>query len=780
MTLTRLRHAFARRPLVGLLALELVLTAWLLLSGRIVRGHDGLQYFTLQYWFLGQAVTGEIPRWMPFMTHGTVANWWFSVSAGFGQAALTWVAPLLEGRDFLPLFWLGMFFDHVLLLTGSWLLARRHLSTTAAFFVCVTISGSAVWFTQPWFTLHLWYAIPLILELLHRAWDQGRWRWLALAGNLLGVQTMGGLPYFIPLASFVIFLYAMSAMIAAGRVAARERLLALWRAPHMAKVAAVLVAIVPVAASFALLKLGTGEILDNSPGRGTGGAVPLSIFIGYGTRPDTGWDANWLSFILSGTRTLDFFGYHGILTLPLAAFAVCWKPDRRVLAWFAGGLVLIAFCNGTIISVLTWLAWPAMRWYRHLGLASALVGVWLAFLAGLGLDSFRATIAEGNARASRRLAIGILGLAALLPIAVIHWDRLGYTIASALVARDDWSTMKESLVLGAVLSGAIAAAGAAVVLRAGRAAAWAVPALLVLQSVDVYAVKSIEAARRTFVVSPEGREALRLTPAPWRPRRSDDDDRNERAQMFQPLLAKVTAEEVGFGVVNWSMDGFLFRDALDSKYRVDHWLLAYDDLLRACAGQDLEERGSNPAEWRPYAAYRFPTRDCPARVIAGVDADKLQVFRDATSMESTRDIARALQLSGYDGSALYLLDPEAPPATMVGSSAADARLVEVRPVVERFTANALDVTVEMPASTPGWLYYADVFHPGWTAMVNGNAARVYRANLAYKAVRLEPGVNRVVFRFPAPWVRAIQAFAGLQAVAWIGLVTAFAWRSSTR
>lgn len=775
--LGRFRDALVRRPFLLLLSPEILLTAWLVLSGRIVRGHDGLQYFTLQYWFLGQAAAGEVPRWMPFMTHGTVANWWFSVSAGFGQTALTLIAPLLEGRDFLPLFWLGMLFDHAVLLTGSWLLARRHLSPSAALFTCATIAGGAVWFTQPWFTLHLWYALPLIVELLHRAWDSGRWRWLALAGNLLFVQTFGGLPYFIPLATFVIFLYASLAMFAAGWVRVRARLLVLWRAPHVAKAAAVLVAVVPLIASFALLKLGTGEILDNSPGRGDGGSVPLSVFVTYGGRPDAGWDANWLSLILSGTRTVDFFGYHGILTLPFAAFAVCWKPNRRVLAWSVGGLVLLGFCNGTVVSAIAWLAWPAMKWYRHLGLASALVGVWLAFLAGLGLDAFRSAVAEGHRSATRRLAIGVLGVAALLPLAVIHWDRLAYTIASALVARDDWSALPDSLFAGAVFSGAVAALGALAILRAGRgAAAPAVAALLALQVADVYVVKTVEAVRRTWVVPPEGREALRLVGAPWRPRRSTGVERGERDQIFQPLLEKVTLEEVGFGVVNWSIDSFLFRDMLDSEYRVDHWLRPYDDLLRACAGQDLEERGLNPSEWRPYAAYKFPTKACPARVLTGVDADKLQVFRTAVPVRSEREIARALQRPGFDGSALYVLERDAPPLVL-GSALDAARLAGVEPVVERFDANELAVTVTLPA-TPGWLYYADTFHPGWKARVNGAPARVYNANLAYKAVRLEPGENRVIFRFDAPWVDAIYRLSGLHGALWFVLVGAFAWRTA--
>jgi hypothetical protein len=154
----------------------------------------------------------------------------------------------------------------------------------------------------------------------------------------------------------------------------------------------------------------------------------------------------------------------------------------------------------------------------------------------------------------------------------------------------------------------------------------------------------------------EARDALVLEAAPWREHRAAGYEQNERARRFDDLLRKITAEEAGYGVVNWSIDSFLFQDALDSEYRVDHWLLPFDDLVRTCAGQDLADRGANPKEWRPYAAYRFPTTGCPARRLTGVDTPKLRVFSGAIPVASPEAVAARLQQPGFAGDSLFVLE----------------------------------------------------------------------------------------------------------------------------
>ena len=59
-----------------------------------------------------------------------------------------------------------------------------------------------------------------------------------------------------------------------------------------------------------------------------------------------------------------------------------------------------------------------------------------------------------------------------------------------------------------------------------------------------------------------------------------------------------------------------------------------------------------------------------------------------------------------------------------------------------------EVIAEIEDGQGAWLVYADSFHPGWKATINGQAVPIYEANVAFKAVHLKQGKNivRLVFR----------------------------------
>jgi len=79
-----------------------------------------------------------------------------------------------------------------------------------------------------------------------------------------------------------------------------------------------------------------------------------------------------------------------------------------------------------------------------------------------------------------------------------------------------------------------------------------------------------------------------------------------------------------------------------------------------------------------------------------------------------------------------------------------------------FNPNQLKVELHLAINQPRqWLLYSDVWHPFWKAWVNGKPAKIYRANLAYKAVQLETGNNTVEFKISAPNITV--AYFGLAA-----------------
>ena len=94
---------------------------------------------------------------------------------------------------------------------------------------------------------------------------------------------------------------------------------------------------------------------------------------------------------------------------------------------------------------------------------------------------------------------------------------------------------------------------------------------------------------------------------------------------------------------------------------------------------------------------------------------------------------------------LVLTDGEVAPDVLTAGDAATAGVVDVT----YFSANR--VVVKVRTDGPGWLYYADAFHPAWKATVDSAPARVFPANLGFKAVAVEGGESEVVFYFDDGW-----------------------------
>ncbi|MBF0457828.1 MAG: hypothetical protein HQK99_08040 [Nitrospirae bacterium] len=63
-----------------------------------------------------------------------------------------------------------------------------------------------------------------------------------------------------------------------------------------------------------------------------------------------------------------------------------------------------------------------------------------------------------------------------------------------------------------------------------------------------------------------------------------------------------------------------------------------------------------------------------------------------------------------------------------------------------FTANTI-ILEAFTDNEKAWLIYADSYNPNWTAKVNGQYRSIAISNLAFKAVKLDKGNNKVIFNF---------------------------------
>jgi len=76
--------------------------------------------------------------------------------------------------------------------------------------------------------------------------------------------------------------------------------------------------------------------------------------------------------------------------------------------------------------------------------------------------------------------------------------------------------------------------------------------------------------------------------------------------------------------------------------------------------------------------------------------------------------------------------------------------------LESSSYGRLELTVR--CDQPSLLYLAETYHPYWQAQVDGEAAKIYRANLAMRALFLEAGKHRVVMNYhssPFVWGRRL-------------------------
>ena len=124
------------------------------------------------------------------------------------------------------------------------------------------------------------------------------------------------------------------------------------------------------------------------------------------------------------------------------------------------------------------------------------------------------------------------------------------------------------------------------------------------------------------------------------------------------------------------------------------------------------------------------------------------VVPEAVAMPAANELA-ALTANDFRRTVLLTTPDPLPPAS---SRVPTARVVEYRPN---------RVVVELDGDGTGFLVLSDVWFPGWACRVDGVEVPVYRANHAFRAVRLPWGAKRAVFTFEPPsyrvgwWVSAV-------------------------
>jgi len=705
-------------PLVILAAIAINLPS---LSPAILPAHDGLYAFQVFHFFYTTLFShGEFPLWVPYGFVGVQADYYVNNFLGPAQVGLGLIGLLFRVENVLLLFKLSMVVLNLFYVAGLWLLAGELFTRrTTRLIATLSLGLSAFWLIQVFFNLTFLAMVPLTLSLLFRFFRTGRGPFFYLAVLTAAVGMWGNIEYF-----GVIYFY-LYILVFAGLAWGRWGTLKALVRPSWANGAAALAAVLASAAYLYAIY----HQFDGIHFYPVGGRDPVTFrstledFLTYNGTPRI--FAIAAEFLLGKSLMSDLVLYCG--AVPVFFFlATLFLPTRR-----ASRTLLVAFLFFAAIALgglfaMAAFHFPLFSYYRHLGYLWAIERILLVLLAGFSIDALfdHAKADSAAPGAGVRAFLGRLPVWPILLLLVLILSQKDLMSPSYFQFATD-----ADLVLGTLAwrFALLAAIVIALVILAKKAR-WVLPqalALLLLLFVlgDLGLFRWARVAIFPRLSHPIAFQPLNR-PAPWtyRPMRSEN-----------PLEPKDNlAAEFFFasGGVRYAFHHSFDRtEAGYPRGRVDFISKPLARLLEARGVTNLQE-------------YDQITRD-------PILAKSLAIEYPKWAASGTPRIVRREPeafglLRGKDDfvslPVILATDLAASEASRPGAYRGPQILS-----VNAFTPNR--IRLQLAVDSPGWLVYSDAWHPDWKARVDGAPRAVRAANLAFKAVHLQPGDRELVLSF---------------------------------
>ena len=771
------RTAAARRPTltagVGYLLIVVALFRELVFEGRVLFERDiHLFWYTQVESFVRIVTTPAWPLWDPYTSFGQPLLADPSAQIFYPP---TWLNLLMRPWVYCTLFVLShLVFSGV----GAFRLARRlaiaHLGAFTAGALWIT-SGPLLSLVNnvPHFTGATW--LPWVLLAAQRTADRASWTRAVTWGVVLAGQILAGSADMCALGLF-------GSAILLTRNASPHAMREICR-----RIGAGLVAVCVAAGLSAALLLPLLDVVSRSARR----ALPEAVRTAWSLHParllelafPIPWhylaaNPNWSAPVFEGRDPFLHSVYLGLPTLALLLSATTTRQRgllRTLIAIVAFGLLLAL---GRYLPLYAWLTIviPPLKVLRYPQKVLALVSLAVAILAGLGVEAWQTRAVDAR-RWTRCVVLPLV----LFALAV--WAAFWMLTARAeivgpfllgLPLSPSESITAMALVAHRLLPACVLLSLAAglTLLRAWRRLALLTAALLACISVaELYRVHrdlnptttpDLFRHRPAVLTRLPRQDGSRIYVHDYLRVKGDTQRYLGRAQPYVPTRAPR----------GWSLlesTTLAMRDALvppvagawgyESAYEVDFRGL-YGEALALLTNMLRE------AEEVPAAHLRLlqigAVRDVvtlhtkgyehllPAGAVESlVLAEPIRIFRVpqplprvyAVSGVRVLDGERAIQLLAaptFDPRRELILYASLPRRSPDPQFIASCKIIDLRP--DR-------VRVEAVLSHPGYVVLVDTFDPGWKATVDGHAARVLRANVAFRAVPVTAGRHELVFLY---------------------------------
>ncbi|MBP9854925.1 MAG: hypothetical protein KBD53_08670 [Candidatus Omnitrophica bacterium] len=719
---------------------------------------------------------------MPFITHGVYAASYYYFINGidiFFQFLFT-TGTLIKNYNALALFYTGILVNTCILYIGFWLLGKRYFTSIYThLFTSIALLGSSIWFSQIYFNQLSFYCLPLILYFGHRFLETGKWRFLLAAFNLWVIQSFSSMVFSMAVTSFVIAIYFFFDMVM--NFGQYRRNIQNLKFNHFS----FLYTVIGIILSAFLLTI---IFISKDPNtlifpqlRNPDGSVLLKTFLNYGGAIYPG---KWIDLFTAQSNFRDANLYIGFFPVLFAAYAFFTQHSRRRLGLYLTIIVLGLFTAATHISLFTYYVWPLMKFYRHIGLVSPIISIFLCLLAGIGFEAF---FFDKSLSAKRKKLIGFIFCIFFLLLGLSHvWlsqNPEGIKILRYLTSHSKLTPLymgergERFLISGFIALLIFFFWLIFSVWNRRISFLFFMASFFVLHTTDLYSYKIFEAKIRLNRFTENEFNALVFKEAPFvqfRKHKLGQFPQNERERIFENFFS---SESLTARYCN--VNDFLGADEVGCSNPVFFWPKTLNRYYNAYSGKNIEESQSIPVAYVK-RKLTFPFHHPGALKFSGVTENKIQFFSKAYLVDDN-DVASKISNSLYEGNVLFVSPKNGVEGNTVqkwssSDNLKDNQRLNIAYSVDDFSANHLRLTVDTKNQDHAWLFYSDTWHPKWRAWINNNPVPVYKANLAYKAIPLNKGVNQIHFMFYSTWWVFLHNLLGLNALFWIGMIIYFLWK----
>lgn len=716
--------------LIGIVIIEFLFLLYEIYMRR-VGFHDMAHFFCNVYFYVrGFVVEGSLPLWAPFMNYGKPMAWQYFIedSDGLFFKLVPVLAGLIKGVPFFVFFQIGLFVERVFFLVGVWLLSRFYFrDTLTCFFVAMTACLTTILYAQPISGFYQFFCLPYVIYFLHIFFKTFQPRWLLLGVLFAVIQVSASHAcYLAILILTLVFYFGMFFFFSpgVGKPVVICKDFKKWVVPIVLIIGVLgvlgwsfWVGKDPFIVQYADIRLNTWN-------------VDLVQYLSYGGENNF---FKWNETFLGVSPALDLNLYFGILGLCCAIIgAFCLKGRRQKT--LLGTIVLLGLVSSASpLAVLVFYTVPFMSYFRHLGLLTPIMKLFLCFLSGFGFKAFfgNCLSKESHFQIRRPFIVGLFVLGSIGAVlgACVFSQKMNFWLLNLVhystpfpkAPFETWTLFFHPNILMAIVLELILLFVLIYTLSDKQWVSILVVAAVCVQLVDVFFYRAEQMKLKTSTAPVPFMELFRYQPlhlSLFRKLTPLECDNTKAFFSSQQLLRGGVYAIFNNVTQCESYDAFVFNGI--SRFLHDY----YD------AGNDRKDRD-------------------PLWKMSGVTRPQIQLFRNAVVLADAQ-IKKLIVKENFKPDMLLLSGTQGDI-----SKAEDVRLnnyEEVPVKVQKFTPNELVLEVDNPLSASAWLYVAQNWHPQWKAQVNGKQTKVERAFLAYRAVRIDPGKNVVRFFYTQPQV----------------------------